>query len=281
MKMRSWAFVIWRRQTARGISIQGKAVLSHRFHRMQVHRLVVSLVNPLQCVFLDGTVSTGIRRSPAVSVSTQPLLTPQTAGSRPSTPAVTTAGTSAGSKPVSSDASNQRFKELMLEKKELKRILKKFDEDFAAKHGRLPVKSEKEVCFCRCSQRYSLIVVFPQVMRPMYQKYHELKHEMDQLRSHVDGGHSMPPSDDEYDMEPSSSSMPTERASDDRVFGESSDDFTAASKRQGISSRTTSKSGSERYFSSAYASCLWFFYPLVVHRTLPICKKKRSGCIHI
>jgi len=49
-----------------------------------------------------------------------------------------------------------RFKDLIENKKDLKRRLKKFDEDFLVQHGKAPKKSDKEV------------------IRPMYQKYHEV-----------------------------------------------------------------------------------------------------------
>jgi hypothetical protein len=86
---------------------------------------------------------------------------------RPLTPGVTPARTSAGL--YSSTAINAqvvlpqstgdapgststemyaRYKELLYEKRELKKVLKKFDEEFAQKHGRQPVKAEKEVGIC-------------------------------------------------------------------------------------------------------------------------------------
>lgn len=49
-----------------------------------------------------------------------------------------------------------KFREILDQKRELKRKLKKFDEDFLEKYGRNPKKSDKEV------------------IRPMYQKYHEV-----------------------------------------------------------------------------------------------------------
>lgn len=117
------------------------------------------------------------------------------AHSRPLTPAVSSSGSSVGlvtSTAINSTfvlpGSNQdsahlysRYKELLAEKRELKRTLKRFDEDFATKQGRLPVKSEKEV------------------MRPMYQKYHEIKHDMDALRTTIESRHGPMPSDDEQD----------------------------------------------------------------------------------
>lgn len=49
-----------------------------------------------------------------------------------------------------------KYKDLLLQKRTLKRRLKRFDEEFAAKHNRQPKKTDKEV------------------MRPHYQKYHEV-----------------------------------------------------------------------------------------------------------
>lgn len=49
------------------------------------------------------------------------------------------------------------YKDLLLQKRTLKRRLKRFDEEFAAKHHRQPKKTDKEV------------------MRPHYQKYHEVR----------------------------------------------------------------------------------------------------------
>jgi len=120
-------------------------------------------------------------------------------GARPLTPAVSATGTSAAllsstavnstviAASAASGASDSasvmyaRYKELLTEKRELKRLLKKFDEEFAAKHGRLPQKPEKEV------------------MRPKYQKYHEIKHDMELLRTTIEQKHGPMPSDDEQD----------------------------------------------------------------------------------
>ena len=49
-----------------------------------------------------------------------------------------------------------KYRELQNQKKELKRLLKKFDEEFTVTNGRAPRKSDKEI------------------MRPMYQQYHEV-----------------------------------------------------------------------------------------------------------
>lgn len=60
----------------------------------------------------------------------------------------------------SDDADGQflyaKYKDLLLQKRTLKRRLKRFDEEFAAKYNRQPKKTDKEV------------------MRPHYQKYHEV-----------------------------------------------------------------------------------------------------------
>lgn len=49
-----------------------------------------------------------------------------------------------------------KYRECSESKRDLKRKLKKFDEDFVVQHNRAPKKSDKEV------------------IRPMYQKYHEV-----------------------------------------------------------------------------------------------------------
>ena len=70
-----------------------------------------------------------------------------------------------------------KYQALMNEKKQLKRTLKKFDEDFASEHGRPPKKSDKEV------------------MRPMYQNYHEVKAELESIRSSIEISHGYLPDD--------------------------------------------------------------------------------------
>jgi hypothetical protein len=50
-----------------------------------------------------------------------------------------------------------KYRDLSENKRDLKRKLKKFDEDFLSQHHRAPKKSDKEV------------------IRPMYQKYHEVR----------------------------------------------------------------------------------------------------------
>ena len=98
------------------------------------------------------------------------------AGARPLTPAVSSTGTSAGL--LSATAINAPVR---TGGNSLKKHLKRFDEDFATKSGRLPLKAEKEV------------------MRPMYQKYHEIKHDMDTLRANIENKYGPMPSDDEQD----------------------------------------------------------------------------------
>jgi hypothetical protein len=99
-------------------------------------------------------------------------LAPQPAVAEAKTAPSMTSGVSAGVKPLhaapASSASVQdqlsppgrqlyaKFKDLLLQKRTLKRKLKRFDEDFQARTGRLPKKADKEV------------------MRPQYQKYHEV-----------------------------------------------------------------------------------------------------------
>lgn len=50
-----------------------------------------------------------------------------------------------------------KFRDFLEQKKDLKKKLKKFDEDFLEQNGRAPKKADKEV------------------IRPMYQKYHEVR----------------------------------------------------------------------------------------------------------
>ena len=64
-----------------------------------------------------------------------------------------------------------RYRELLGEKRELKRKLKRFDEDFEAQHGRTPNRSDKEV------------------MRPLYQKYHDVKSQLEDLRAKIEASH--------------------------------------------------------------------------------------------
>ena len=59
---------------------------------------------------------------------------------------------------ISSDgrALHSKYKDLLLQKRTLKRRLKRFDEEFILKHNRQPRKTDKEI------------------MRPHYQTYHEV-----------------------------------------------------------------------------------------------------------
>jgi hypothetical protein len=60
-----------------------------------------------------------------------------------------------------------RYRESLESKKSLKKMLKKFDDDFVAKKGRAPKKVDKEV------------------MRPQYQKYHEVRGELEKLKTEI------------------------------------------------------------------------------------------------
>jgi len=64
-----------------------------------------------------------------------------------------------------------KYRELLGEKRELKRKLKRFDEDFESQHGRVPNRSDKEV------------------MRPLYQKYHDVKSHLDDLMTKIEASH--------------------------------------------------------------------------------------------
>lgn len=168
-------------------------------------------------------------------------------GARPLTPAVSAAGTSAAllsSTAVNSNAGAvgatsgagdsaqvmyARYKELLTEKRELKRLLKKFDEEFAHKNGRLPLKPEKEI------------------MRPKYQKYHEIKHDMEVMRIAIELKHGPMPSDDEQEGSGSSGGgrdSSRERSlslneSTDRLFADVGDE--SGSSKGGAGNRRSSK----------------------------------------
>lgn len=75
------------------------------------------------------------------------------------------------------DYNIKRFRELLETKRDLKKKLKKFDEDFQEQNGRAPKKSDKEV------------------IRPMYQKYHEIKNTLDALRVVLQGYNGTLPDD--------------------------------------------------------------------------------------
>lgn len=76
-----------------------------------------------------------------------------------------------------SQAAFRRYRELRDNKRDLKKKLKKFDEEFLAQHGRNPKKSDKEV------------------IRPMYQKYHEIKNVLEELRCRLQQGKDPIPED--------------------------------------------------------------------------------------
>eukprot|EP00595_Chromulina_sp_UTEXLB2642_P002659 CAMPEP_0196763804 /NCGR_PEP_ID=MMETSP1095-20130614/4815_1 /TAXON_ID=96789 ORGANISM="Chromulina nebulosa, Strain UTEXLB2642" /NCGR_SAMPLE_ID=MMETSP1095 /ASSEMBLY_ACC=CAM_ASM_000446 /LENGTH=485 /DNA_ID=CAMNT_0042117839 /DNA_START=762 /DNA_END=2219 /DNA_ORIENTATION=- len=62
----------------------------------------------------------------------------------------------------------KKYKELSIQKKEVKKLLKKFDEDFIAVHKRQPKKADKEV------------------MRPMYENYNNIKSKYEELRKVIE-----------------------------------------------------------------------------------------------
>jgi hypothetical protein len=64
-----------------------------------------------------------------------------------------------------------KYRQLLTQKKDLKKELKKFDEEFQAKYGREPKKADKEV------------------MRPLYQRYHEVKADLDALQAAIEASH--------------------------------------------------------------------------------------------
>ena len=68
-----------------------------------------------------------------------------------------------------------KYKYLLGQKRELKRKLKKFDEDFLHAKGRPPNKADKEI------------------MRPQYTTYHEVKAELDSLQSSIESSHGLLP----------------------------------------------------------------------------------------
>jgi hypothetical protein len=91
----------------------------------------------------------------AESKTAAPVNTPGTTGAKP----LSATASSASVQDLLSPPGKQlyaKFKDLLLQKRTLKRKLKRFDEDFQARTGRLPKKADKEV------------------MRPQYQKYHEV-----------------------------------------------------------------------------------------------------------
>eukprot|EP00600_Ochromonadales_sp_CCMP1393_P007004 CAMPEP_0174958510 /NCGR_PEP_ID=MMETSP0004_2-20121128/2664_1 /TAXON_ID=420556 /ORGANISM="Ochromonas sp., Strain CCMP1393" /LENGTH=952 /DNA_ID=CAMNT_0016206731 /DNA_START=63 /DNA_END=2920 /DNA_ORIENTATION=+ len=102
-----------------------------------------------------------------------------------------TAGTSGGSTGTGTNSSGTApvngstipttlyasYRELLEKKRDLKRKLKKFDEDFIENWGRPPKKSDKEV------------------IRPMYQMYHEIKAKLDEQRLMIEASHGPLPAD--------------------------------------------------------------------------------------
>jgi hypothetical protein len=64
-----------------------------------------------------------------------------------------------------------KYKSLLTQKRDLKKELKMFDDQFVGTHGRAPRKSDKEV------------------MRPLYQQYHEVKAELDALQAALEAAH--------------------------------------------------------------------------------------------
>eukprot|EP01034_Spumella_vulgaris_P025121 gene25121-31538_t len=99
-----------------------------------------------------------------MSVSPSPQLQPLTA----KTPTKTSSA---------ADSLYGKYRELLTSKRDLKRRLKKFDEDFVEQHGRQPKKIDKEV------------------IRPMYQKYHEVKSSLDELKLQIELSHGPLPDD--------------------------------------------------------------------------------------
>lgn len=79
----------------------------------------------------------------------------RTPGDAGSTPLSAAAAAKSGDGVSDGDLYAQ-YRQLLVQKRDLKRELKKFDEDFLEKNGRAPRKSDKEV------------------IRPMYQTYHEV-----------------------------------------------------------------------------------------------------------
>ena len=79
---------------------------------------------------------------------------------------------SSSNSPTSSmdiDTLKSHYRAALAKKRELKRLLKRFDEDFQASHGgKLPKKADKEV------------------MRPQYQQYHDSKASLDALKTQIE-----------------------------------------------------------------------------------------------
>jgi hypothetical protein len=77
-------------------------------------------------------------------------------------------------KVVTSAEMYAKYRDLLNQKNQLKRQLKLFDDEFAAKNGRQPKKSEKEI------------------MRPMYNQYHAVKTELEELRTRIEETNDSP-----------------------------------------------------------------------------------------
>ena len=86
------------------------------------------------------------------------------------------------------------YRSLLYEKRDLKRSLKKFDDDFAVAHGgHQPRKADKEI------------------MRPMYQRYHDVKAELDSTRAAIENSHGALPEElREENMQDSRASTPVD-----------------------------------------------------------------------
>eukprot|EP01035_Chromulina_nebulosa_P024355 gene24355-31695_t len=72
---------------------------------------------------------------------------------------------------------HNRYRDLLFNKRDLKKRLKKFDEDFLEKWGRNPKKSDKES------------------IRPMYQRYHEIKGGLEELKVEIESTYGSLPED--------------------------------------------------------------------------------------
>jgi len=79
---------------------------------------------------------------------------------------------------------HNRYRDLLFSKRDLKRKLKKFDEEFLEKWGRNPKKIDKES------------------IRPMYQKYHEIKGNLELLKADIEATYGALPEDLLDDKEP-------------------------------------------------------------------------------
>jgi hypothetical protein len=75
----------------------------------------------------------------------------------------------------------QQCRSLQQEKREIKRRLKRFDEDFLRDHGRAPKKADKEV------------------MRPVYQQYHDIKGRLDAMRRDIEASYGAFPAEADGD----------------------------------------------------------------------------------